>query len=78
MEQIVKKEGPAGIKNTYPIVAIGASAGGLEAMIELLTALPSDTNLAYVYIQHLDRDFESKLTEILQRHTQMLVLEAKD
>ncbi|HLL42370.1 MAG TPA: chemotaxis protein CheB [Segetibacter sp.] len=78
MEQIITKDESAGITKHYPIVAIGASAGGLEAMIELLSALPADTNLAYVYIQHLDRDFDSKLTEILQRYTKMLVLEAKD
>jgi two-component system, chemotaxis family, CheB/CheR fusion protein len=62
----------------FPIVAIGASAGGLEAVTELLRHLPSTTGMAYIYIQHLDPHFESKLSEILQRETQMRVQEATD
>jgi chemotaxis response regulator CheB len=38
----------------FPIVGIGASAGGLEAFSELLQALPEDTGMAYVFVQHLD------------------------
>ena len=38
---------------SFPIVAIGASAGGLEAISELLRNLPEDTGMAYIYIQHL-------------------------
>jgi two-component system CheB/CheR fusion protein len=65
-------------KNTlFPIAAIGASAGGLEAVKSLLEALPSDTGMAFVYIQHLDPNHESMLHEILARHTKMKVLEAK-
>jgi two-component system CheB/CheR fusion protein len=48
-----------------PVVAIGASAGGQEAIIELLKVLPADTGLAYVYIQHLSPDYESHLETIL-------------
>jgi len=62
----------------YPIVAIGASAGGLEAVSLFLKSLPSVTGMAYVYIQHLDPTHESRLTEILARHTRMTVLEAKN
>jgi two-component system CheB/CheR fusion protein len=61
----------------YPIVAIGASAGGLEAIRELLENLPTDSGMAYVYIQHLDPTHKSMLSEILQRATKMKVLEAK-
>nr|MBA4140442.1 hypothetical protein [Segetibacter sp.] len=45
----------------YPIVAIGASAGGLERVTKLLENLPCDLGMAFVYIQHLDRYHESRL-----------------
>lgn len=60
-----------------PIVAIGASAGGQEAVVELLKNLSPTTGLAYVYIQHLDPTQESHLTDILGRVTSMIVLEAE-
>ena len=61
-----------------PLVAIGASAGGIEAMLELLKNLPPVTNMAYVYIQHLDPNLNSKLTEMLSPATPMPVREAED
>jgi two-component system, chemotaxis family, CheB/CheR fusion protein len=60
----------------YPVVAIGASAGGLEAMTQLLKHLRPDTGMAYVYIQHLDPTHESMLSEILGRATRMKVMQA--
>ena len=63
---------------SYPIVGIGASAGGLEAVSELLTNLSPDTGMAYVYIQHLDPTHKSMLSDILQRTTKMKVLEARN
>ncbi|HWD98050.1 MAG TPA: chemotaxis protein CheB, partial [Bryobacteraceae bacterium] len=54
-------------------MGIGASAGGLEAFSELLTHLPSNTGLAFVFIQHLDPRHESLLTELLQQRTGMKV-----
>ena len=63
-------------KKPVPIVAIGGSAGGQQAMSELLSHLPADTGLAYVYIQHLSPNFDSKLDFILSSKTQMPVLEA--
>ena len=59
-----------------PIVAIGASAGGLEAMSQLLRHLSPTTGMAYVYIQHLDPNHASMLSSILTRHTAMTVQEA--
>ena len=50
----------------FPIVAVGASAGGLEAASELFKHIPSDTGMAYVYIQHLDRNYKSKLADYLK------------
>lgn len=61
----------------YPIVAIGASAGGLEAVTELLSHLPAHTGMAYVYIQHLDPAHESNIVPILSRVTKMKVQEAQ-
>src|SRR5580704_11089264 len=62
---------------TFPIVGIGASAGGLEAFTELLTALPLDTGMAFVLIQHLEAEHESMLTELLSKVTQMPVTEVR-
>ncbi|MGB9332905.1 MAG: chemotaxis protein CheB [Steroidobacteraceae bacterium] len=56
-----------------PIVAIGASAGGLEAISELLAALPSTNAMAYVVIQHLDPEHKSLLPEILSKKTDLPV-----
>ncbi len=59
----------------FPIVGIGASAGGLEAFTQLLTALPVDTGIGFVLVQHLDPEHESALTQILSRATQLPVRE---
>ncbi|RWF71574.1 MAG: PAS domain-containing protein [Mesorhizobium sp.] len=50
-----------------PIVAIGASAGGIAALQKFFPTVPSDSGIAYVVIQHLDADHESVLTSIIQR-----------
>jgi two-component system, chemotaxis family, CheB/CheR fusion protein len=62
----------------FPIVGIGASAGGLEAFTQLLSHLPIDTGMAFVLVQHLDPSHKSLLTEILARTTQMPVWEIHD
>ena len=60
------------------VVGIGASAGGLEAFSKLLKALPSDTGMAFVLLQHLERSHDSLLSELLARTTSMQVLEIED
>lgn len=65
-------------QSDFPIVAIGASAGGLEAMMELLKHLPADTGMAFIYVQHLSPDHKSMLTEILSKKTEMKVQEIDD
>jgi len=65
-------------ENSFPVVAIGASAGGLEAMMELLTYLPADTGMSFIYVQHLSPDHKSMLTEILSKKTSMIVQEIDD
>ena len=62
----------------FAIVGIGASAGGLEAMRELLRHLPDKTGMAYVFVQHLDPGHASVLAEILSRETSIPIEEATD
>ena len=62
----------------FPVVGFGASAGGLEAFRKVLAALPSDTGMAFVLIQHLDPTHESMLVELLARDTPMPVRQAVD
>ena len=62
-------------KGSFPIVAIGASAGGLEAITELLKNLPIDTGMAFIYVQHLSPDHKSLLVQILSKTTSMKVQE---
>jgi two-component system, chemotaxis family, CheB/CheR fusion protein len=52
---------------SFPIVGIGASAGGLESFSELLARVPAGTGMAYVFVQHLDPEHASLLVEILSR-----------
>ncbi|HEV8233905.1 MAG TPA: chemotaxis protein CheB, partial [Gemmatimonadaceae bacterium] len=55
------------------VVGIGASAGGLEAVGELLGALPAATGMAFIVVQHLDPRHESLLAEILTKKTKIQV-----
>ena len=61
-----------------PVVALGASAGGLEAFEQFLRAMPVDSGMGFVLVQHLDPTHPSILAEILQRSTTMPVVEARD
>ncbi|MFY9803119.1 MAG: chemotaxis protein CheB [Candidatus Acidiferrales bacterium] len=63
---------------TFPVVGIGASAGGLEAFTELLKHLPEKAGMAYVLVQHLDPTHGSVLQEILARTTKIPVTEVTD
>ena len=64
-------ESPKGI--TFPIVGIGASAGGLDAFRKFFQAMPPRTGMAFVLIQHLDPTHESLTAELLAKHTSMKV-----
>ena len=63
---------------TFPIVGVGASAGGLEAFTKLLRALPVDTGMAFVLVQHLAPSHASALADILGRATSMPVREVEN
>ena len=71
-EALLKKD------HAFPIVAIGASAGGLEAMTQLLQHLPSNIGMAFIYVQHLSPDHESILASLLAKHSKIPVREVKD
>ena len=63
-------------KGSFAVVAVGASAGGFEAFTQLLHALPSNTGMAFVFIQHLDPKHHSMLSNLLAKATKMPVVEA--
>ncbi len=62
----------------FPVVGLGASAGGLEALYKLFDALPAATGMAFVLIQHLDPTHSSMMVGLLTGHTAMPVVEAAD
>jgi two-component system CheB/CheR fusion protein len=62
----------------FPVVALGASAGGLEAFKKFFDALPANSGMAFVLIQHLDPTHESLMVDLLSTHTRMKVLQATD
>jgi two-component system CheB/CheR fusion protein len=78
--QIISQVGDqmSGTNLEFPVVGIGASAGGLEAFTHLLKAVPPDTGMAFVLIQHLAPNYPSSLAEILSRATRMPVTEGKN
>ncbi|HTV39746.1 MAG TPA: chemotaxis protein CheB [Candidatus Sulfotelmatobacter sp.] len=79
--RVKKTQGPpaeTALISKFPIVGIGASAGGLEAMMQLLKHLPADTGMAFVVVQHLDPTHESALSSLLSRATEMPVMEARN
>ncbi len=63
---------------SFPIVGIGASAGGLEALEQLLGGVPKDCGMAFVIVQHLDPDHKGIMPELLQRITKMKVRQVRD
>jgi two-component system, chemotaxis family, CheB/CheR fusion protein len=63
---------------SFPIVGIGASAGGLESISALLAGIPASTGMAYVFVQHLDPAHGSHLAQILSNRTALPVEEARE
>lgn len=75
----INKEKPKILSpNLFPVVGIGASAGGLDAFKKLIKAIPEDSGMAYVLVQHLDPTHESLLPDLLQKVTTIPVLEITD
>src|SRR5207244_12642184 len=65
-------------EDSFVVVGVGASAGGLEALSELLANLPEDAGMAIVVVQHLDPHHETTLSNLLARVTTVPVVEASD
>ena len=63
---------------TFPVVAIGSSLGGLKAISTLLKYLPSNTGMAFIYVQHLSATHKSFLPSILSKISKMKVQEVED
>ncbi len=64
--------------DAFPVVGIGASAGGLRAFQEFFSALPARPGMAFVLVQHLSPDHESTLAAIIQTRTEMIVTQVTD
>ena len=77
-EITAKRESPNSQTTLFPIVGLGASAGGLEALEQFLSNVPENSGLAYVVVQHLDPTQKGMLPELLQRITRMKVFQAKE
>ncbi len=73
----IKNQG-TGINGNFPIVGIGASAGGLEALEQFLSHVPPDSGMAFVIVQHLDPTHKGIMPELLQRVSTMSVMQVKD
>src|SRR6266480_97448 len=65
-------------RKSFPVVGVGASAGGLEAFTDFLKSLPSDTGMAFVLVQHLAPEHESLLPSLLANATSMPVLQVRN
>ena len=69
---------PLKAASTFPIIGIGTSAGGLEALEHFLRHVPRDSGLAFVIVQHLDPTRKGIMPELLQRATGMKVIQVRD
>ena len=78
LREAVPFKGKQGARHDFPIVGIGASAGGLEALELFLRNVPTESGMAFVIIQHLDPTHKGIMVELLQRTTTMKVVQAKD
>ncbi|HRW11301.1 MAG TPA: chemotaxis protein CheB, partial [Caldilineaceae bacterium] len=65
-------------EKTFPVVGIGASAGGLKALERFFQHLPDASGMAFVIVQHLAPDYKSELVMLLQRHTSMTVAQVRE
>jgi two-component system CheB/CheR fusion protein len=74
----INEPAPTTTSTTFPIVGVGASAGGVEAFNELLRHIPEGAGLAFVLIQHLDPTHQSYLRDTLARSTSLPVHEIQD
>ncbi|MDQ5911761.1 MAG: two-component system, chemotaxis family, CheB/CheR fusion protein [Pseudomonadota bacterium] len=69
---------PSPPPDLFPIVGIGASAGGLEALEQFFSGVPADSGMAFVIVQHLDPTHEGMMPELLQRGTPLAVQQVEE
>ena len=74
-DEVPRRSATAEAQQLFPIVGVGASAGGLEAFTAFLKHVPPDSGMAFVLIQHLDPKQHSQLTDLLSKATRMPVQE---
>jgi len=72
------EESPTPPAPSFPIIGIGASAGGFEALEQFLAHVPEDSGIAFIIVQHLDPTRKGLMPELLQRGTRMKVTQVKD
>jgi two-component system CheB/CheR fusion protein len=73
---VAKKASPD--KRDFPIVGIGSSAGGLDALEKFFDKMPSDAGMSFVVVTHLDPTHASMMPSLLQKHTKMKVVQVED
>ena len=77
-ENLTNSRSPAKPTVSFPIVGIGASAGGLAALEGFFANLPADSNMAFVIIQHLDPTYKSLMGSLLEKFTALRIIEITD
>jgi chemotaxis methyl-accepting protein methylase len=78
VKAVRKKTSSPSASASFPIVGIGSSAGGLEALEQFLGNVPEKSGMAFVIVQHLDPTHKGMMPELLQRTTGMKVVQVKD
>ena len=78
IDDITNPEKPGSPVRDFPVVALGASAGGLEAFIRFFSKVPKDSGVAFILIQHLDPSQPSRLSELLNRASPIPIWEATE
>ena len=73
LEKTPSRKSPEALGTPFPIVGIGCSAGGLEALEKFFTHVPANCGMGFVVVQHLDPTHQSALPELIQRTTKMQV-----
>ncbi|HET6489007.1 MAG TPA: chemotaxis protein CheB [Syntrophales bacterium] len=73
-----KLSGTVSASDAFPVVGMGASAGGLEALTSFFNNMPADSRMAFILVLHLDPGHVSMMPELLKRHTSMDVIEAQN
>lgn len=76
--QVGTKSSPTRLGTDFPIVGVGASAGGLEALEELFAQMPVDTGMAFVVVTHQHPSHTSMLPQLLAKSTKLRVVEAAE